>query len=135
MDFGSGIAFEGELGSITCMRGGLKIEPKELRALGPEDQRLYESKDHFRNFIDAIQDGVNGGADGNRAPLRSPSRTWPTSPCACGGKTLRWDPQADAVLGRRRGGCDARPSHARPLEAGVKGSAQRCPKQGALQRA
>lgn len=63
MDFGSGIRFEGELGSGTCVRGGLKVEPDEVRRPFHEnDIRLYESKDHFRNFIDAIQDGAKPAA-------------------------------------------------------------------------
>jgi predicted dehydrogenase len=63
MDFGSGISFEGEDGSIICSRGMLKIQPEALRKpLAESDVRLYKSKDHFRNFIDAIRDGVKTAA-------------------------------------------------------------------------
>ncbi len=63
MDFGSGIAFEGEEGTLICSRGMLKIEPESLRKpLADGDLRLYESKDHFRNFIDALRDGVKPAA-------------------------------------------------------------------------
>jgi hypothetical protein len=63
MDFGSGISFEGEDGSIICSRGMLKIQPEALRKpLAESDVRLYQSKDHFRNFIDAIRDGVKTAA-------------------------------------------------------------------------
>ena len=62
-DFGSGISFEGEDGSVLCTRGKLEIKPIELRKpLAEGDVRLYESKDHFRNFIDAIRDGVKPAA-------------------------------------------------------------------------
>ncbi len=62
-DFGSGISFEGEDGSVLCARGKLEIKPDSLRKpLGESDVRLYESKDHFRNFIDAIQNGVKPAA-------------------------------------------------------------------------
>lgn len=58
-DFGSGILFEGENGSVLCTRGKLEIKPDSLRKpLAEGDVRLYESRDHFRNFIDAIRDGV-----------------------------------------------------------------------------
>lgn len=100
MDFGSGIAFEGERGSLTTVRGGLKIEPAELRRpLGDDDVRLYESKDHFRNFIDAIQDGVAPAA-----PVETAHRSITIAHLAniglrLGRKTLRWDPAAERVLG------------------------------------
>lgn len=100
MDFGSGIAFEGEFGSITCVRGGLRIEPLELRKpLQEGGIRLYESKDHFRNFIDAIQDGVK-----TAAPIEYAHRSITIAHLAnialrLGRKSLRWDPAAERVIG------------------------------------
>jgi len=99
MDFGSGIAFEGELGSITCVRGGLKVEPAALRQpLAKGDVRLYESKDHFRNFIDAIQQGVL-----TAAPIETAHRSITIAHLAnialrLKRDSLRWDPQREVIL-------------------------------------
>jgi predicted dehydrogenase len=100
MDFGSGIQFVGELGSITTQRGGLKFAPAELRRpLGADEAGLYESKDHFRNFIDAIQDGVPAAA-----PVETAHRSITIAHLAniglrLGRETLRWDPAAERVPG------------------------------------
>jgi predicted dehydrogenase len=100
MDFGSGISFEGEEGVITCVRGGLKIEPEGLRRpLEKTAERLYESKDHFRNFIDAVQDGVEVAA-----PVEVAHRSITIAHLAniglrLGRNELRWDPAGERVLG------------------------------------
>lgn len=98
-DFGSGISFEGEDGSILCTRGMLKIEPAALRTpLAEGDVRLYESKDHFRNFIDAIQNGVKAAA-----PIEYAHRSITIAHLANialrlrRGK-LRWDPAAEQII-------------------------------------
>lgn len=99
MEFGSGIAFEGEEGSVTCVRGGLKIEPEALRRpLGDGDTRLYTSKDHFRNFIDTIQKGVPAAA-----PIETAHRSITIAHLAnialrLNRQTLSWDPQREVIL-------------------------------------
>lgn len=99
MDFGSGIRFEGEAGSITCTRGMLKIEPDSLRKpLADGDVRLYESKDHFRNFIDAIQDGAKPAA-----PIEYAHRSITIAHVAniglrLGRDKLRWDPATERII-------------------------------------
>ena len=100
MDFGSGIAFEGEEGRIICARGMLKIEPDSLRKpLGKDDVRLYESKDHFRNFIDALRDGVQPAA-----PIEYAHRSITIAHLAnialrLKRETLRWDPKEEYIIG------------------------------------
>ena len=99
MDFGSGIQFVGELGSITTQRGGLKFDPIELRRpLGKEDIRLYESKDHFRNFIDAIQNGIQPAA-----PIEAAHRSITIAHLAnialrLNRQTLAWDPKTERIM-------------------------------------
>jgi predicted dehydrogenase len=99
MDFGSGISFEGEEGSVTCVRGGLKIEPTSLRRpLAESDTRLYESKDHFRNFIDAIQLGVP-----TAAPIETAHRSITIAHLANIALRLQrthldWDPKTETIL-------------------------------------
>jgi predicted dehydrogenase len=98
-DFGAGIAFEGELGSIICSRGMLKIQPDALRKpLAEGAVRLYESKDHFRNFIDAIRDGVKPAA-----PIEYAHRSITIAHLAniglrLGRRRLRWNPATEQIL-------------------------------------
>ncbi len=99
-DFGSGIAFEGELGTIICARGMLKITPESLRhPLGPQDLRLYESKDHTRNFIDAIREGTR-----TAAPIETAHRSITIAHLAnialrLHRSTLDWDPATESIRG------------------------------------
>lgn len=98
MDFGSGIAFEGEEGSIICSRGMLKIQPEALRKpLAEGDLRLYESKDHFRNFIDAIREGVK-----TAAPIEYAHRSISIAHLAnialrLKRERLKWDPSTEQI--------------------------------------
>ncbi len=97
-DFGSGIIFEGEAGSVLCTRGKLEIKPVELRKpLAEGDVRLYESKDHFRNFIDAIRDGVKAAA-----PIEYAHRSITIAHLANIGlrlnrEKLRWNPETEQI--------------------------------------
>jgi len=98
-DFGSGISFEGEDGSVLCTRGKLEIKPDSLRKpLGEGDVRLYASKDHFRNFIDAIRDGVKPAA-----PIEYAHRSITIAHLANIGlrlhrEKLRWDPAKEQIM-------------------------------------
>ena len=51
-----GVTFEGTDGKIYVDRGKLEAEPKSLldSQIGPVGIHLYESDDHFRNFIDCV---------------------------------------------------------------------------------
>jgi predicted dehydrogenase len=98
MDFGSGIQFEGEKGTITTTRGGLKWDPIELRRpITADEIHLYESKDHFRNFIDAIQNGIQPAA-----PIETAHRSITISHLANIALRLRreklhWDPDTETI--------------------------------------
>jgi predicted dehydrogenase len=98
-DFGAGISFEGENGTVLCNRGKLQITPDSLRKpLAEGDVRLYESKDHFRNFIDAIRDGVKPAA-----PIEYAHRSITIAHLANIGLRLhrekvRWDPVKEQIM-------------------------------------
>jgi predicted dehydrogenase len=98
-DFGAGISFEGEDGTVLCNRGKLQITPDSLRKpLGEGAVRLYESKDHFRNFIDAIQSGVKPAA-----PIECAHRSITIAHLANIGlrlhrDKLRWDPAKEQIV-------------------------------------
>src|SRR5438874_8982709 len=54
--FPMGVTFEGSEGSIYVNRGHLEANPPSLLSsvIGPNEIHLYESKNHFRNFIDCV---------------------------------------------------------------------------------
>ena len=51
-----GVTFEGTEGKIFVTRGKYRSEPTSLweSQIGPKEIHLYESNDHFRNFIDCV---------------------------------------------------------------------------------
>jgi hypothetical protein len=52
-----GVRFIGNKGWVHVVRGGLRAEPEELLEvkLRPADEHLYESRDHFSNFIECVR--------------------------------------------------------------------------------
>lgn len=100
MDFGSGVSFEGEEGTISVTRGGLKIEPASLRKpLKEGDQRLYESKDHFRNFIDGVLTGKPTATDVEVSHRSITIAHLANIALRLGCQKLEWDPANERVTG------------------------------------
>src|SRR5690606_13337840 len=56
-DIPGGCTFIGSEGRIHVTRGGLKSDPAEIGKieLTDDDVRLYESSNHYRNFLDCIK--------------------------------------------------------------------------------
>jgi len=54
---GMGTAWYGEDGWIHVSRGGLWAEPKSVlkEIIGPDEVRLYRSRDHYQNFLDCVR--------------------------------------------------------------------------------
>jgi predicted dehydrogenase len=54
---GMGTCWYGEKGWIHVSRGGLWAEPRSvlIEVIGPNEIRLYESRDHFKNFLDCVK--------------------------------------------------------------------------------
>jgi len=54
---GMGTCWYGEKGWIHVNRGGLWAEPRSvlIEVIGPNEIRLYESRDHFQNFLDCVK--------------------------------------------------------------------------------
>src|SRR5258706_6011630 len=96
-----GVTFEGSEGSVWANRGKHDATPKSLldTVIGPNEIHLYESKNHYCNFIDCVI-----------------SRKEPAAPCEVahrsitichlgniamrlGREVLKWDPDKEQILG------------------------------------
>lgn len=53
----SGTKWIGEFGWVWCNRGGLEANPSYLlkEFIGPNETRLYKSRDHYQNFLDCVK--------------------------------------------------------------------------------
>jgi predicted dehydrogenase len=100
MDFGSGIEFEGESGKITCQRGGLQVKPDTARVpLTDKETRLYESKDHFLNFIDGVLGGKPTAAAVDVSHRSITIAHLANIGLRLGREKLRWNPEAEQIIG------------------------------------
>ncbi|MBM3311962.1 MAG: Gfo/Idh/MocA family oxidoreductase [Candidatus Aminicenantes bacterium] len=95
-----GTKWIGEHGWVWVDRGGLETQPAHLvhEVIGPNETKLVRSRDHYQNFLDAV---------------RSRGRT--ITPCEVAhrsasvghlgviaietGRTIKWDPAAEKILG------------------------------------
>ncbi|MBM4148157.1 MAG: Gfo/Idh/MocA family oxidoreductase [Lentisphaerae bacterium] len=94
------VEFVGETGRLEVGRGHIRSEPESLlnTEFGPDDTRLYESHDHYGNFLDCVR---------SRAVPVCPPETGHRSATVCHignialklGRTLRWDPEAERFTG------------------------------------
>ena len=106
--------FEGDEGFVEVGYRGFLTGPESLKrsVIGPGEVRLYESRDHYRNFIDCVR---------TRQPPAAPVEIGHRSATLCHlgniamrlKRRLRWDPEAERfpddadanrLLGRARRG-------------------------------
>ena len=96
-----GVTFIGTEGSVYANRGVCETDPASLEdtRIGPAEVHLYESDDHFRNFIDCVI---------SRGPTAAPAEVAHRSITIChlgniairlGRETLRWDPGTERIVG------------------------------------
>jgi hypothetical protein len=95
-----GTEFIGDKGSLFVYRGGIKANPKELLS-GVEVPKIVNSNANFahvQNFFDCVKSRQAPAADisiGHRS----------ATVCHLGniavrtGKTIRWDPQTETIVG------------------------------------
>jgi len=93
------VRFEGTEGWLMVARSRLWAErPSLLAPLGPNDIRLYNSKNHQQNFLDCVR---------SRGPNASPAEVSHRSTTVCHlcniclrlGHELQWDPAAERFVG------------------------------------
>ncbi len=97
---GDSTKFIGPEGWVEVRRSGIDAEPKSLlkSKLGSGDVHLIESRNHCRNFIDAVKarrDGVSTLADAVRSDIISHL-------CDIAvrlNRKVRWDPTKEEILG------------------------------------
>ena len=94
-----GVTFEGTDGWAWADRGRHEVNPKELAdtVIGPNEVHLYESNDHFRNFIDCVysrKDPI--------APIETAYRSITISHLGNIamrlGRDLKWDPAGERFV-------------------------------------
>jgi len=96
----SGTKWIGEHGWVWVDRGEFMTEPESLKraVIGPEEMRLYKSRDHHQNFLDCVR---------SRAKTITPAETAHRS-ASVGhlgviamevGRKIKWDPATETIIG------------------------------------
>jgi hypothetical protein len=97
---GAGVVFIGPKGRIGADRGRIFADPPSLfdTPLGAQDVHLYDSRSHYRNFVDCVLS--------RRKPICE-SRIGASSVTVCHlsniawwtGRALKWDPVKHQIIG------------------------------------
>lgn len=96
----SGTKWIGEFGWVWCNRGGLETYPSHLikEYIGPEENRLYRSRDHFQNFLDCVV-SRRKTITPNEVAHRSASVGHLGVIAMEVGRKVRFDPESESILG------------------------------------
>ncbi|MEJ2703492.1 MAG: Gfo/Idh/MocA family oxidoreductase [Sedimentisphaerales bacterium] len=95
-----GVLFEGTKGEVLTDRGFLQTKPANLKdqQIGPNGIHLYESKNHYVDWLDAIRKRSKPICD-----IETGCRS--VTVCLLGniayklGRSLRWDPEHEVIVG------------------------------------
>ena len=95
----SGAKWIGERGWVWVDRGGFETQPAGLvnDVIGPNETRLYRSRDHFQNFLDCVRSRALTIAPAEVAH-RSASVGHLGVVAIETGRTIRWDPATETLL-------------------------------------
>lgn len=94
-----GVRWFGELGTMHVNREGMSANPSSILAevIGPEDTRLYRSRDHVENFIDCVKSRRL-----TVAPVETAQRSITVAMLGeiamLTGRNVRWDPATEQIL-------------------------------------
>jgi predicted dehydrogenase len=97
---GNGVWIQGTEGEIYVNRGALSSKPEDIiqKPIGEGDIRLYESRNHYADFLDCVKSRKRPVCDvevGHRS----------VSVCHLGnisirlGRPIRWDPAKEEIIG------------------------------------
>jgi len=94
-----GTTFEGTEGSVWCDHGRLDANPKSILTsrIGPDEIHLYDSRHHFRNFIDGVLSRGRCAAPVEVAH-RSITLAHLGNIAMQLGRDLKWDPAAERFV-------------------------------------
>lgn len=94
----SGTKWIGEHGWVWVDRGGFESQPAHLvnEVIGPNETRLYRSRDHFRNFLDCVRSRALTIAPAEVAH-RSASVGHLGVVAIHTGRTIRWNPVTETI--------------------------------------
>lgn len=95
-----GTKWIGELGWVWVDRGGFESEPAHLvdEIIGPDEVRLIRSRDHQQNFLDSVRTRAETIAPAETAH-RSASVGHLSVIAIETGRTIRWDPATETIIG------------------------------------
>ncbi len=99
-DKANGVLFTGTKGKVEVNRGHIRTWPEELKSqqIGPNEIHLYESRNHYVDWLDAIRRRSRPICD-----IETGCRS--VSVCHLGniayklGRALRWDPKNEVLIG------------------------------------
>jgi len=108
--FGNGVDFHftpggdlvtatGDKGRVYISRGGLRTEPESLlqEKFGPNEIRLYESRNHMGNFLDCVRSRRRTVAPVEVAVM-SDTITQLSMIAILTSRKIRWDPEREVIL-------------------------------------
>jgi hypothetical protein len=97
---GDKTTFAGSAGWVAASRGGIDAEPKSLLSvkIKPDEIRLLQDNNHYRNFIQAVLSRKTPAADIDSA-VQSDFISHLGDICIRTGRKIRWDPQAETIVG------------------------------------
>jgi predicted dehydrogenase len=96
----SGTKWIGEYGWVWVDRGGFESQPAHLvhEVIGPNETRLYRSRDHYQNFLDCVRSRAATIAPAEEAH-RSASVGHLGVIAIETGRTITWDPATETIIG------------------------------------
>ena len=115
-----GVVFQGTEGWVYVRRGHIDAEPKSLLSSqpGPDEIRLPKSPGHQRNFLDCVKSRKRTISPIEVA-VRSDTISQLTDVCTRLKRRIRWDPDREEIVGRRRSRPDAPPRDAPAVAFGT----------------
>lgn len=93
-----GTAFEGSNGWVLVDRTGLRSSPETMQPIGPNDRQLVRSRDHARNFVDAIKTRGETVCPIEES-VRADNLCHLSDIAVRLERKLRWDPKKEQFLG------------------------------------
>jgi predicted dehydrogenase len=96
----SGTKWIGEHGWVWVDRGGFETQPAHLvnEVIGPDEPRLYHSRDHYQNFLDCVRSRALTVAPAEAAH-RSASVGHLGVIAIETGRKIKWDPATETIIG------------------------------------